>query len=381
MPLPILRQQLVRRKLVRNNDAQLGTPEILFKDTTANIEAIATPVEGMKAYSTDDHLEGYYNGSEWVWSVVGSGDVIGNGAVTDGHLAVFDDDVHHIKDGGAVPTAGVARSGATTDGHIAVWNGSSADSIKDGGALSGGGNVSDKGATTADHLAIWNGTNDHTIKDGGAVPAGGGDVLGPATSADNTISRYNGTDNKTIQGSLASVVDSGGINIPTGQTYNINGSPHTHSASLMNYICIQDQKAQNNAGGTFTSGAWRTRDLNTELADTGNNASVASNQITLDAGTYRCLIICPAGYCEQHQARLQNITDAETLLVGTSARAQATLARVIVSTSTIIGRFTLAAQKVLEVQHICNTTRSTDGLGEACNFTTEVYTVAEFWKE
>lgn len=34
---------------------------------------------------------------------------------------------------------GVARSGATTDGHLAVWNGSSADSIKDGGVVSAAG--------------------------------------------------------------------------------------------------------------------------------------------------------------------------------------------------------------------------------------------------
>lgn len=58
---------------------------------------------------------------------------------------------------------------------------------------------------------------------------GGGDVLGPASSADNTIARFNGADNKTIQGSLATVDDSGGINIPSGQTYNINGSAHTHA--------------------------------------------------------------------------------------------------------------------------------------------------------
>lgn len=32
-----------------------------------------------------------------------------------------------------VGSAGVARSGSTTDGHLAVWNGSNADSIKDGG--------------------------------------------------------------------------------------------------------------------------------------------------------------------------------------------------------------------------------------------------------
>jgi hypothetical protein len=33
----------------------------------------------------------------------GGGDVLGNASVTDGHLAVFDGDGYHIKDGGAVP--------------------------------------------------------------------------------------------------------------------------------------------------------------------------------------------------------------------------------------------------------------------------------------
>lgn len=32
-------------------------------------------------------------------------------------------------------SGGVARSGATVDNHVAVWNGSNADSLKDGGAL------------------------------------------------------------------------------------------------------------------------------------------------------------------------------------------------------------------------------------------------------
>lgn len=33
-------------------------------------------------------------------------------------------------------------------------------------------------------------------------------------------------------------------------------------------VILQDQKAQNTDGGTFTSGAWRTRDLNTKVTDT-----------------------------------------------------------------------------------------------------------------
>lgn len=56
-----------------------------------------------------------------------------------------------------------------------------------------------------------------------------GDVLGPATSEDNTIARFDGADTKTIQASLVTIDDSGSINIPSGQTFKINGSAHTHS--------------------------------------------------------------------------------------------------------------------------------------------------------
>lgn len=36
--------------------------------------------------------------------------------------------------------SGVARNGATTNHHLAVWNGDSADSLEDGGAIPAGGN-------------------------------------------------------------------------------------------------------------------------------------------------------------------------------------------------------------------------------------------------
>lgn len=143
------------------------------------------------------------------------------------------------------------------------------------------------------------------------------------------------------------------------------------------FIHIRDEKAQNTPGGTFTSGAWRPRDLNTEVADTGNNASVASNQITLEAGTYRAVIRAPAMKGESSQARLYNITDSAVILIGSVAESATT----VQVDSWILGRFTLAAQKVLEVQHRNEVTRSTDGFGEQANFTTEVYTEVMLWKE
>ena len=80
---------------------------------------------------------------------------------------------------------------------------------------------------------------------------------------------------------------------------------------------IRDEKSSGTSGGTFTAGAWRTRTLNT-LTDPTSIVSLASNQITLQAGTYLINANCPASSSELHQARLQNITDATTTLAGSS---------------------------------------------------------------
>lgn len=145
------------------------------------------------------------------------------------------------------------------------------------------------------------------------------------------------------------------------------------------YVCVRDKKAQNTAGGTFTAGALRTRDINDEQADAAGIASIASNQITLAAGTYRCLISCPAVFVDGHQALLYNVTDSAVLLVGTSEYSRQSPYGS--SRSFIVGRFTLDGAKTLEVRHECHTTQATNGFGNQTNRTDEIYTVAEFWRE
>lgn len=146
----------------------------------------------------------------------------------------------------------------------------------------------------------------------------------------------------------------------------------------LDYILVRDEKAQNTNGGTFTSGAWRTRDLNTEVVDTGNFATVASNQITLLPGTYRFSCSAPGHFCANHQVKLYNISTGADIAAGTSE---------IISSgshqtrSFVSGRFTITGSTVVELQHRCITSRSTDGLGLAANLTTEVYAVCEFWRE
>lgn len=145
------------------------------------------------------------------------------------------------------------------------------------------------------------------------------------------------------------------------------------------YIEIRDEKAAGTDGGGFTSGSFQTRTLNTEASDAGGHATLSSNQITLAAGTYECEIDVPAGVVDNHQAKLRNVTDGSDVLIGTSEYAGS--GNTNYTKSRITGRFTIAASKALEVQHRCQTTKTVDGFGNACNFgVVEVYTVARFWR-
>jgi len=159
-----------------------------------------------------------------------------------------------------------------------------------------------------------------------------------------------------------------------------NEAPFSSSAPVLNdYVCIQHQETQNTSGGTITTGDWRTRPLNYEQSDTAGHASVASNQITLAAGTYITRIVSSVAYCGNHRARLQNITAGTTLLTGTSGyTTQAS--PYSTGESFIAGLITLASSSVLEVQHRCGATQNTNGFGQATNWGTEVYATVEFWK-
>lgn len=144
------------------------------------------------------------------------------------------------------------------------------------------------------------------------------------------------------------------------------------------YIKLVDSKATTTDGGTFTAGDWRKRTV-TEETDTGSNVSVAASVFVLAAGTYECLISCPAQQVGYHQTRLRNTTGGSTILVGSSERAASGAAAV--TRSFIKGRFTIAGAQNVEIQHRCQTTFADVGLGQANSFgEVEIYTIAEFWK-
>jgi len=163
----------------------------------------------------------------------------------------------------------------------------------------------------------------------------------------------------------------------------VNGSAVATSIDFFmrkNYVKVSDQKT-NADGGTFSAGAWQTRTLNTEDNDAGGLCSLSSNQITLAAGTYRCLISCPAYRVDAHAARLYNVTGSALLLMGTAEYTWYN--NMLVTTRSVIsGQFTVAAGQALEVQHYCTKTHATIGFGSKVfsDATPNIYTVAEFWK-
>jgi len=65
----------------------------------------------------------------------------------------------------------------------------------------------------------------------GITPTMIGALSKAASSTDNAVVRFSGTSGGTAQNSLMTVSDTGTPNIPTGETYNINGSPHAHTAT------------------------------------------------------------------------------------------------------------------------------------------------------
>lgn len=129
---------------------------------------------------------------------------------------------------------------------------------------------------------------------------------------------------------------------------------------------VRDEKASGTAGGSFTSGAWRTRDLNTTKTNTITGASLSSNQVTLPAGTYIATWGGCASRIQRHQSRLYNITDSTAIAYGENMRASDSVNVDNWSKGNIV--FTITGTKVIEVQHRSELTTTPDGFGTANSF-------------
>lgn len=201
-----------------------------------------------------------------------------------------------------------------------------------------------------------------------------GAVIGATTPAAGTFTTLTAAslDYPTSDGTAGQVIATDGAG-----TLSFTSSVGGKFAS---YAILCDQKASGTGGGTFTSGAWRTRDLNTEITDPDGIVSISSNQFTLQAGSYLIRWRAPGYYINYHQTRLQNITDTSSFL-GTIAYTSNFLADGIVTDSVGSARVTIGSAKVFEIQHQAFSTKTNNGFGLHSPFDTGIFTIVEIFKE
>jgi len=157
--------------------------------------------------------------------------------------------------------------------------------------------------------------------------------------------------------------------------------------SVDNLLYIEDQKGNGVSGGNSVGGTQNVRDLNTKVVDNITGASLATNQITLPAGTYKVEFSAPAVDSGnlRHKTRLRNISDSTTPIVGSSEYTDGESGGwegdgMSTTRSVGSGLFTIAGTKVFELQTYCSAPYS-DGLGLAVSSgDIEVYSQIKIWK-
>ena len=144
--------------------------------------------------------------------------------------------------------------------------------------------------------------------------------------------------------------------------------------SSAQYMIVVDEKAQGTPGGTPVGSGYQIRTLNTVKANTITGASLASNQITLPAGTYYVEIISTVSITGASRVKLYNVTDAANTIIGFTG-----YEGIAINTNLDAnGVFTIATQKAFEVRQYFQPGFGSNAFGQAHNLTgeTELYCLA-----
>lgn len=134
-----------------------------------------------------------------------------------------------------------------------------------------------------------------------------------------------------------------------------------------------DLKSSGTDGGTFTSGSWQTRTLQTEQ-DPSGLISIAGNAVTMAAGTYYLKGIAPASKVNGHNVRLWNQTAGTEIAVGTAAFS-GSAGDYSISFAEVEAVVVFAVSTAVRLEHRCVTTNGDNkARGRAVGFgTNEIY--------
>ena len=139
---------------------------------------------------------------------------------------------------------------------------------------------------------------------------------------------------------------------------------------------FNETQASGTEGGTFTSGSYVKRTLNTTVVNTITSCTLTSSVISLPAGTYQVTSFVPCFNVANNKSRLRNTTAGTDIAMGTSMYAPGGTV-----TSKVQTTFTLASTANIELQHRCSTTGTTNGFGVASGYSdSEVYSTIQITK-
>ena len=84
------------------------------------------------------------------------------------------------------------------------------------------------------------------------------------------------------------------------------------------YAVISDQKAQSTVMQTYTAGAWRVRDINTEIVDPDGIVSISSDRFSLEAGSYLLKSVVAVYHGTSQGVRIYDYTNSAIVGFGLS---------------------------------------------------------------
>lgn len=136
-----------------------------------------------------------------------------------------------------------------------------------------------------------------------------GSVSGPASSTDNAITRFDGTSGQIIQNSSATLSDTGTIDIPSGQTYQINSTDVLSATALGSAVVSSSLTSV----GTLSSGN-ATAVVDAATDSLAGKVELATNAET-QTGTDATRAVTPAGlasvgYLKYYTATITSSTGA-----------------------------------------------------------------------
>ena len=159
-----------------------------------------------------------------------------------------------------------------------------------------------------------------------------------------------------------------------------NKLPATDGSALTNlpiapHVIVEDRKTAGTNGASSVAATWVRRDLTTLVRNT-IGASLASNQVTLPAGTYFARWTAPAYKTRGHKTRLYDVSSSATIAYGTSEWAE--YDGYVQNSSSGSSVFTLATTGTIALDHY--TLLGSGLMGKSSGVGTEVYSRLEIWK-